>query len=345
MVRDIREGIAAWVSDDRGWGASNAALVTGAGSSLPVDTQWDLPRTAAMLAAFAPRPAGAPITQTVNTHADGDHWFGNQLVAARSRFATRRALHTMERRGPSEMRLLAKAAGAFRAWGALPFLRCREWGVAGEYLSAMVRPLDFTGIRPTLPNMVFTDRQILNVGGRAVELVELGPAHTSGDLAVLLRDDRLLLAGDLVFAGVMPVLWDGSLSNWIRACDWMLNQKVDTVVPGHGPLTDLSGVETMRRYWQFLWKAGRQQYDKARSPAAAARWIVIGEEFHAQPFAEWEGTERLVINLHAIYRRLMERRRNLGTWGKLTALKEAALFADELQRAGGVDRLRPDKSW
>jgi cyclase len=345
MVHEIRPGVAAWVSGDRGWGASNAVLIGGARSSMLVDTQWDLPRTAAMLAAFAPRLANAPITQTVNTHADGDHWFGNQLVQARKRFATPRALETMRRRGPGEMRALTRAVRLFSSLGALPLPLCREWGIAGRYLADMVRPLDFSGIRPTLPNAVFTDHQTVDVSGRAVELVELGPAHTSGDLAVLLRDERLLLAGDMVFAGIMPVLWDGSLRNWIRGCEWMLNQKVDTVVPGHGPLGDLTAVEDMRRYWQFLWHAGRQQYEKTRTPAAAARWIAIDPAFHAEPFARWEGTERLVINLHAIYRRLMRRRRNTGVWEKLLALKEAALFADELERAGGIERLRPESHW
>jgi cyclase len=345
MVHETGPGIAAWVSNHRVWGTINAVLIGGNRNSMLVDTQWDVPRTAAMLAAFAERLAAAPITQTVNTHADGDHWFGNQLVEARNRYSTIRALETMRRRGPGEMRALGRAARALSALGALPVPLCQEWGIAGRYLREMVRPLDFNGIVPTLPNAVFADRQTVDVSGREVELVELGPAHTSGDLAVLLREERVLLAGDLVFTGIMPVLWDGSLRNWIRACEWMLTQRVDTVVPGHGPLGDLSAVEDMRRYWQFLWNAGRQQFEKTRTPAAAARWIVVDPAFHQQPFAAWEGTERLVINLHAIYRRLMRRRRNMGAWEKLVALKEAALFADELERAGGIECLRPADHW
>ena len=69
-------------------GESNAALVAGDGASLPVDTLWDPPLTRRMLAAMAPLLADAPIVTLVNSHSDGDHWWGNQEVAGAEIAAT-----------------------------------------------------------------------------------------------------------------------------------------------------------------------------------------------------------------------------------------------------------------
>jgi cyclase len=338
ILTEIGSGVTAWVNDGCDWGASNAALISGHRTSMLVDTMWDLPHTAAMLESLAPRIQAAPIGQLVNTHSDGDHWFGNSLVGAHKRVATRRAAQSMAKRGPREMRTFRRAIQLCRTLGGIPFGSFPAWRLAADYFEGMIGSYNFAVKNPALPNFVFSGAIKLQVGGRDVDLADLGPAHTGGDLAVLLREDRLLLAGDLVFSGVLPVLWDGSVRNWLRACDWMLAQPVDVVLPGHGPVGDLEAVEDIRRYWEFLGRAARYQYEKGREPATAARWIVIDSQYLKQRFSRWAGQERMVINLHSIYGKLMKRR--IGPWGRLTALKEAALFADELARAGGIENLR-----
>ena len=80
-VHRAGDGCLAYVQRDGSWGWSNAGLVVGDGVSLLVDTLFDLRLTAAMLAAFAPDTGAAPIATVVNTHANGDHCYGNQLVA------------------------------------------------------------------------------------------------------------------------------------------------------------------------------------------------------------------------------------------------------------------------
>ena len=71
----------AWLLGEGRWGESNTGLVRGAEVSLLVDTHYDLPHTAEMLEGYAPLTAHHPIRTLVNTHSDGDHWHGNQLVA------------------------------------------------------------------------------------------------------------------------------------------------------------------------------------------------------------------------------------------------------------------------
>ena len=65
-------------------------------------------------------------------------------------------------------------------------------------------------------------------------------------------DARTIFTGDILFIGGTPIVWAGPLANWIAACDLMLGMDVDTVVPGHGPVTDKAGVVGVRDYLAFV---------------------------------------------------------------------------------------------
>ena len=320
-LSEIANGVYAWVAPHGGWGYSNTTLIAGHQASLLIDTLWDLPRTAWMLDAFRSRLGSAPITQVVNTHSDGDHWFGNQLTGSAEIVATRAAALQMNNHGPGQMGALRAASRVFRAMRG-------DWRAAADYFDAMLLPFDFRNIKPALPTRTFSGKLQIAPGGRRVELIELGPAHTAGDLVVYLPDDRVLIAGDILFHGVTPVLWDGSAANWIRACERILDWKVDVVVPGHGPVTDLGAVDAMRKYWQFLERAVRPHIDQGMPPVLAARRIARSDEFREQPFAKWDGQERIMVNVHAIYRGLSGKR-GMGVVERLNVLRKTALMARE----------------
>ena len=330
-LHSIGQNISAWLTPNGGWGESNAALISGHKSSLLVDTLWDLPRTEAMLEAFQPQIEAAPIEQLVNTHADGDHWFGNQLVSAPKIIATKVAARHMRRYGPGQMTALRAVAGIFRGLSYVPLPRRSRWRVAADYLEDMMRPFDFSNIKPAPPTLTFSRKLALDVGGRQVILMEVGPAHTTGDLIVYLPEDRVVIAGDVLFLGSTPVLWDGSSRNWIKACEKILALHADTIVPGHGPLTDPSGVEAVRRYWQFLRSAVRVHFDKSRPPAEAALRIARSDEFLKQPFATWDGKERILINVYAIYRKLLGRKRHVNPLTRVNLLRKTAILKAQLE--------------
>ena len=95
---EVGDGCFAYLQPDGGWGWSNAGLLVGDGQSLLVDTLFDLRLTAEMLEAMAPHAAVAPISHLVNTHANGDHCYGNQLVTGAEIIASTAAAEEMERR-------------------------------------------------------------------------------------------------------------------------------------------------------------------------------------------------------------------------------------------------------
>jgi glyoxylase-like metal-dependent hydrolase (beta-lactamase superfamily II) len=278
-LHELRDGCFAYLQPDGGWGRSNAGLVVGDGSSLLIDTLFDLHLTSAMLTVMAPVTAPSPIDVVVNTHANGDHCYGNELVADAEIIASTAAAEEMAEVPPSLLAALMKAPGEL-----------------GDLFRGYFGGFDFDGITVTPPSRTFDGRLDLDVGGRAVELIEVGPAHTRGDVIVHVPDEHVVYTGDILFVGRTPVVWTGPLSNWIAACDLMLGMDVDTIVPGHGPITDTSGVASVRDYLTYIDAEATARCDAGLTAWEAAQDIPLGE------FADWGEPGRLAVNVEAVYR-------------------------------------------
>ncbi|MBV9123131.1 MAG: MBL fold metallo-hydrolase, partial [Planctomycetes bacterium] len=250
-LHDFGGGIFGWLTPNGGWGESNAGLIVGHGAALLVDTLWDLRQTRRMLEAMAKPLTAGPIRQVVNTHSDGDHWWGNQLVAGAEIIATKAAARVMAHDTPVHMTRLRRLTQVFHGLSRLPLSKRwqEHWRTLDHYFSGMMQPFDFRSIQPAPATSTFSGSLRLEVGGREVRLLEVGPAHTAGDLIVHVPDARLVFAGDILFLGSTPVLWEGSVANWLTALDRILALEVDQVVPGHGPVGDGADIDPLKGYW------------------------------------------------------------------------------------------------
>lgn len=110
-LHELGDACYAYLQPDGGWGWSNAGLVVGAGASLLVDTLFDLKLTREMLDAMAAPTAAAPIGTLLNTHANGDHCYGNQLVEGAEIVASAATAHEMSEVPPSMLHALNTAPG------------------------------------------------------------------------------------------------------------------------------------------------------------------------------------------------------------------------------------------
>ena len=129
-----------------------------------------------------------------------------------------------------------------------------------------------------------------------MELIEVGPAHTKGDVIVHVPDDGVVYTGDILFVGGHPVVWEGPVSNWIAACRRVEAMDVHTVVPGHGPLATKADVARMREYLEYLAREARSCFDAGLDVATAARAISLAD------YAAWGEAERIVVNVDTLYR-------------------------------------------
>ncbi|MEY2475200.1 MAG: cyclase, partial [Actinomycetota bacterium] len=126
---------------------------------------------------------------------------------------------------------------------------------------------------------------------QAAQLRSYVPAHTPGDTAVWLADDRILFTGDLCFFGVTPLALQGLLSSWIGALDDLISLAPAVVVPGHGPLGGVEDVVLVRDHLAALLAHGRA------AVAAGASLDDALASFDAGPVAEWIEAERAVVNI------------------------------------------------
>jgi glyoxylase-like metal-dependent hydrolase (beta-lactamase superfamily II) len=299
-LQELGGGVFAWLQPNGDLGESNAGLIVAGGESLLVDTLWDLRLTRRMLQAMAPLTSSSPIRRLVNTHGDPDHVWGNQLVEGVEIVATRAGGEDMLREDPRALRMLSRLGGGAR-------LLDRSLLIPGlgklrglTRYARLLQAYDFAGINPTGATQTFTGSLALDVGGRRIDLIELGPAHTPGDLIVHVPDAQVVFAADLLFVGVTPIMWVGPVENWLSALERIVELDPKTVVPGHGPVSDLDGVRAMGRYWEFVAGAVRERVAAGLTPYQAARDITRSSEFAQEEFSGWDARERLAVNAEII---------------------------------------------
>jgi cyclase len=284
-LQEVGDGLYAYLQPDGGWGWSNAGLVVDGERTLLVDTLYDLALTERMLQAMRRAvPAAARIDTLVNTHANGDHCYGNQLVGGARIVASERTAAEMTELPPAAMAALVEQAPAMGEVGAF-FLEC-----FGAF--------DFKGIELTLPAQTFSGELSVRVGGRELRLIEVGPAHTRGDTLVHAPAERVLFSGDILFSQAHPIAWAGPVSNWIAACERILAMEVEVIVPGHGPLAGAPAVRELKAYFEYLYEQARARHAQGMTPLQAARAISLDR------WADWGERERLVVNIASIYREL-----------------------------------------
>jgi glyoxylase-like metal-dependent hydrolase (beta-lactamase superfamily II) len=280
-LHDLGDGCYAWLQPDGGWGWSNAGLVTDGDEALLVDTLFDTRLTQDMLAAMRKAHRGS-IGTLVNTHHNGDHCYGNSCVHGAQIIASEHALTEMKRETPQVLAQFVKAAPGL--------------GDLGRYIVHCFAAFDFDGVTVKHPDVTFSGRLTRKVGDKRVELIEVGPAHTGGDILVHVPGDRTVFTGDILFIGGHPVMWAGPSANWIAACDLILEMDVETIVPGHGPVTDKHGVRAVRDYLVYVRDQARQRYDCGMKPFEAAQDISLAD------YSTWGDAERIAVNVATLYR-------------------------------------------
>lgn len=283
-LKDIGNGLYAWLQPDGGWGWSNAGLIRDGEASLLVDTLFDMTLTRDMLTAMedATGIGAGKIATIVNTHANGDHCHGNGCCPQAEIIASEASAREMAEVPPATLAMF-KAAGA-------------KLGPAGAYFADVFAPFDFGNVEERAPTKTFSGAMDMRVGDKAVRLIEVGPAHTGGDVLVHVPGDKAVFTGDVLFIDGTPLMWAGPVANWIRACETIIAMDVDVIVPGHGPVTDKAGVRRVADYLAYVDREARKRFDAGLPVREAALDIALGD------FSSWGDGERIAVNVDTLYR-------------------------------------------
>lgn len=195
-------------------------LVLGTERALVIDTRGDDGQGAELAAAVR---AVTPLPLlVVITHAHFDHCFGTSAFPGAPVHA----------QAGCAAALTVTAAAQRAEW--VRHYRAAGDATTADALAATVPVAPDVGVCPR-PGSVHT----LDLGGRTVELVHPGPAHTGHDLVAHVPDAGVLFAGDLLENGAPPSFGpDAYPRDWAGAVALLLARGADTYVPGHGdPMT------------------------------------------------------------------------------------------------------------
>ena len=92
--------------------------------------------------------------------------------------------------------------------------------------------------RARMPNATFRDRMTLYLGGKEIQVLYFGNAHTKGDSVVFVPQDRIVYMSEVFFNEEFPNMAGGYGVSWIRVLDAVRALDADIFIPGHGPIPD-----------------------------------------------------------------------------------------------------------
>jgi cyclase len=264
-LEEVAPGVYGYVQLDGSWGLNNCGFLVGRDAVTVIDTCFTERRTRAFADAIrgvTPRP----LRTLINTHHHGDHTHGNYLMPGATIIG-----HEL----------------------------CRDEVLAsGHIASAFFQGVEWGDLEVAPPFVTFSDSLNVYVDDRRVELLFMGPAHTTNDVVAWLPDERILFAGDIVFNGGTPFVVMGSVAGSLAALERLRALDPAVIVPGHGAICGPDAIDTQAGYLRFVTETAGAGFEAGVTPLDLARQTDLGE------FATLLDPERIVGNLYRAYSEL-----------------------------------------
>jgi len=242
---------------------SNAGFVVTSAGVVVFDT-LGTPALADKLIATIKTVTTQPIKLVIISHYHADHFYGTQ---------------------------------AFKAIGA------EVWAHKSgqEYLASDDAPLRLEQRRESLFPWVDENTRLLpadkwldgdykfKMGDVHFELKYVGPAHSPEDMVMLVKEDRTLFSGDLIFKGRVPYVGEADSRLWLKALNSLIAFNPQHLIPGHGEAssTPAKDLKLTREYLTYVRKVMGK---------AVADFVPFDEAYAK---ADWQQFSRLPAFLDA----------------------------------------------
>ena len=137
---------------------------------------------------------------------------------------------------------------------------------------------------PAKPVLV-TGKTALSLGGKEIQVLFLGRAHTGGDLSVYLPQERILFMSEAYLNRIFPAMRSAFPSEWVKTIDAAMAMPVNIYVPGHGfvesPEILKEELATFRRALLYLIAEGKRLHTTGLSEDESVAMARFGE------FQDW----------------------------------------------------------
>ena len=267
-LQEVAPNVFAYIHSGVGWDICNSGFIVGDDGVLVIDAMMVASQVRLYMEEIR-KVTDKPIRYVVNTHHHVDHSFGNQFYLPAEIVSHRGCREALITRG-ADVGMLSERYPHYRD----------DWAEA----------------RLTPASITYEDKMIVHLGGKVIELLHPGPAHTYGDTLVYLPEDKVLFTGDVAFHYLTPLARDGHISNWIKVANGVLNHlDATTLIPGHGPVSGKEVVSATLKYLRLVKRTSRSHFQWGASVEDTSRAVLLGE------YADWVEPERVMVNVQRLY--------------------------------------------
>jgi glyoxylase-like metal-dependent hydrolase (beta-lactamase superfamily II) len=161
--------------------------------------------------------------------------------------------------------------------------------------------------RPTAtPDITFTDRMTITLGGKQVDLIYLGKNHSDNSIVMHFPAERAVFAVDFVAVNRLPYrnLPNSHVEDWIDTLEKLEAMDFDILAPGHGAVGTRADVAPQRRYLEEL---RAEVLTRVRQGMPLEQ---IQAEVKMPAYASWGSyADWIALNVEGMHRHLMNHRR------------------------------------
>ena len=131
----------------------------------------------------------------------------------------------------------------------------------------------FDELRIIVPTITFQDRLTIVRGDRVIRILHVG-GHTPATSMVWLPVEKVLFAGDIVWIDQHPFMTQANSADWLKALDFIRTLQPRYIVPGHGPLCDVTALDRLTEYLTFLRQRALDLFNAGRTKQETASLLI-----------------------------------------------------------------------
>ena len=160
-------------------------------------------------------------------------------------------------------------------------------------------------IKPTPPNVTYSKKKVVNLGGREVQMLFLGRGHTNGDTVIYLPKEKIVCTGDLMESQI-AYMGDAQFDEWVATLETLKKMDWETDLPGHGaPFKDKGLITAFQGYLADLMKQGAELRQQGRSAEQTAQQVDLTK--YKSAFAQIQGPGADIRGVRRLYQWMDEK--------------------------------------
>jgi glyoxylase-like metal-dependent hydrolase (beta-lactamase superfamily II) len=257
-------------------GLTNAGIIIGENGVMIIDS-LRVPSFARDLVSDIQYITDKPIQYVVDTHSHWDHSWGNEIFPESTIIGHQNCYSEMlDVESNNEWR--NKIIKSNESW-------------SEEAKTVKITP----------PNLTFETSMNLYFGGRAIQLMYLGKAHTSGDIFIHLPKEKILFTGDVAQDKGVPYMGDGYPSEWPETDARILSIDSERFMAGHGPIGDKQALLNAKNFIDTIVGDLQKGIKEGKNSETASKDTY---ELLKKDYGDWRSFDKLEESMPIIYSKL-----------------------------------------